>query len=111
MLGGSVLHAIVHAVEGVEDGVVLGVSLVELLQTVEGCNGVSVVLQVGTDVVELSSQCVLSLCGVLLGNSDIAVAALEVLLLVGITAREQGYLSEELLLRLVVLSLEERVYT
>ena len=47
----------------------------------------------------------------MLGNSDVAITTLGVLSFICIATREEGYLSEILLLGLMVLSVEERIGT
>ena len=65
--------------------------------------------QTCTGVVQQGGQSVLLLTGILSGNGDVTITTVKILGLVSIATREQGNLSEILLLSLVVLSIEERI--
>ena len=110
-LGFLVLHALVHSVDAVEDDVVLGLLLVHLLQLVDIGNGVSLGLQALAHGVELEVNSVSLLLGVALGHLEVLVGTVHLTSLIGITASEEGHLSEVVLLGIVVASGKERILT
>ena len=111
ILGSLVVLAIIHIVQSLQNLVILRISLVQRLDGVDRSQRVSVAGQTSTQSVQLISNGVGLLSGILLGNFQIAIATVLVLSLESIATSEESNLSVVLLLRLVVHSCEERIGT